>query len=279
MNERKTYPQSSWPADGPSVAPEPPENTANWIKMRQQPCSYDRCHRLGLRPLIESFRCSLCNQLFCLGHRNPEDHECPVLNAKEKKRLDLVHNHERIIEDILKGKKHGLREEEEDGDANDPKVVDGGVIRKGSLPQKINPALERIRIRMKCVGEESVPTYDRYHVCIALKDDIVRGDTPPISYQPPILPSQRRPGKPGVGKIITPTSDIYVYLDRTKSIGWSIDFLMRYFKLSSTSDLKPKLCLARCAADNELIRFPYHGLVADLLVDGDSDLCLVKAVG
>lgn len=228
-----------------------------------QPCRYEKCHRLDLRPLLEAFRCSLCERMFCLSHRNPEDHCCHVLSCKEECRLTVVQQHEELIKKLSNGSNHRRMSEGEE------KSEDINLLNK----TKINPALERIKIRMKCIGIDSVPSYDRHHVRIMLKEDITRGD---ITLKVSILPSQKTAKKPGPSRVVTAKSDLFVWLDKTKSIGWTVDFLTRHFKLTSVDNLKPNLCLGREQDQDTIIRFPYDVSVADVVVDGDSNLCLIK---
>ena len=53
-----------------------------------------RCHACAQKLGLMVFRCSCCEQDFCISHRTPEDHACPVdfktaALEKYKKGVDL----------------------------------------------------------------------------------------------------------------------------------------------------------------------------------------------
>lgn len=309
-------------------------------------CSLESCDKKTLRPIIESFRCSLCNQMFCLEHRNPEIHFCVVLEKKEQTRIHSVRLHEDKIQRILNKNSKAAEEAAKWKDNNnsitnppnkndliytskyDERFSLSSALAPSPAPTSLKSfssinratskaAIEKIKLRMKCVGDTNIPIYDRIHICIHLMDDVIRGDCLqplPVSFSPTsgseialnaagvfnsreshpiLLPSQRTQKKLQMATSTTkatPTSDLYVWLDKTRSIGNSIDFIIKQFKLglvSGGTEL-PNLCLVRCieashsstscGTDNEqkLELLPYSDLIGSVVDDGDSNLFLYK---
>lgn len=246
--------------------------------MERIPCGYKECGLMHLRPLTESFRCSLCDNLFCISHRNPEDHDCTVLMCQRTAYDAAIERRETFIRRLRdRGQQNTQPEtnsfssvsaasplgsdELKTADGNEKKtslagscLTDATVTSVAAIAntrerknENTKRVLERIKLRTLCTGDNEISTYNRLHLRITLSSGLQRHDRMGQPRAPVVLPSRQRPIHTSSKVDLAPSNEICVWFDKTRTIGWHLDFLCRHFKLSSPGydNVRPFLALCR----------------------------------
>lgn len=233
--------------------------------------------------MLEAFRCSLCDEMFCLTHRNPEEHQCVELQKREGKRQQQQAKHIAMIQGLVPSLQTGVTPStsEQQGSRQATGHSVSSTLPPCPSTQKAQKAtmLERIKLRQKCTGDTSIPVYNRLHVQVTLGPGLRRYDASTAANKLPVLPSQRR----GTSYNTVDPTVIHTWLDKTRSIGWHVDFLEQHFRVRSdnndnnnSSALNEKLYLCRReAGGGGLQPMAYSADAGSVVEDGEQNLCLM----